>query len=238
MTEGTYNWEPLSVDEVVELMSGLATPWWIAGGWAIDLFLGRQTRTHADIDVLIRRDDQLIVQEYLADWDLYKTQQPGLKSWPAGEFLNRPIDDIWCRRTPDAPWALQLMLLDTDGDRWVFKRDATIGGALAEIGGHSTTGIPYLRPEIQLLYKAKPHTLTKDQSDFDLAVPCLTREAQAWLLRQLLRRFPEGHDWITALTAITTRRNRGQQPIYELVNRLLVSNFSLPSGRVAGVRTY
>ncbi len=106
MTEDVHNWEPLSVEETVDLMSGLRVPWWIAGGWAIDLFLGRQTRTHGDTDVLIRRDDQLEVQRYLADWDLYKTQQPGLKPWPAGDFQRRPFDDIWCRRTPESPWAL------------------------------------------------------------------------------------------------------------------------------------
>jgi hypothetical protein len=30
-------WEPLTVDDVVEVMAGVAAPWWIAGGWAIDL---------------------------------------------------------------------------------------------------------------------------------------------------------------------------------------------------------
>lgn len=59
MNDDNHKWEPLSVEEVVDLMSGLQVPWWIAGGWAIDLFLGRQTRAHGDTDVLIRRDDQL-----------------------------------------------------------------------------------------------------------------------------------------------------------------------------------
>ena len=199
MTEDIHNWEPLAVEEAVDLMSGLRIPWWIAGGWAIDLFLGHQTRTHGDTDLLIRRDDQLEVQRYLADWDLYKTQQPGLKPWPAGEFLKRPINDIWCRRTSESPWALQFMLLDTDGDRWVFRRDPSIRGPLDSLGRCTSTGVPYMCPEIQLLYKAKPQTLAKDQSDFDLAVPRMTREAQAWLLRQLEKRFPGGHAWIISL---------------------------------------
>ena len=35
MDEDTYNRKPLSLDEVCELLSGLYTPWWIAGGRAI-----------------------------------------------------------------------------------------------------------------------------------------------------------------------------------------------------------
>lgn len=198
-------WEPLSVEAAVELMSGLCVPWWIAGGWAIDLFLGRQTRSHEDTDVLIRRDDQMEVQAYLSDWDLHKTQQPGLRPWAPGEFLDRPVDDIWCRRTPDSPWSLQLMLLDTDGDLWVFKRDPEIRGPLASLGRRTEAGVPYLSPEIQLLYKARPQPLEKDQSDFELAMPCLSRSTRTWLLRCLEKRFPNGHAWITRLREYTAQ---------------------------------
>ncbi len=79
MSEVGHGWEPLSVQEVAELFAGLTIVWWIAGGRAIDLFVGRETRSHGDTDVLIRRDDQIEVQSYLSGWDLHKTQQPGLK---------------------------------------------------------------------------------------------------------------------------------------------------------------
>lgn len=41
MTEDSDIWEPLSIDEVVDLMSQVTIPWWIAGGLAIDLFSGQ-----------------------------------------------------------------------------------------------------------------------------------------------------------------------------------------------------
>ena len=44
-------WQPWSVHEVALLFSSVTVPWWIAGGWALDLFLGIQTREHEDIDV-------------------------------------------------------------------------------------------------------------------------------------------------------------------------------------------
>lgn len=91
------------------------------------------------------------------------------------------------------------MLLDTDGEQRVFKRDPAIHGPLASLGRRTPSGIPYLSPEIQLLYKAKPRTLEKDQSDFDLAAPCVTHEARIWLLNCLEKRFPDGHAWVTSL---------------------------------------
>ena len=44
-------WEPLTVAEVSAALTGFDRPWWIAGGWAIDLHLGQQTRAH-DVDHL------------------------------------------------------------------------------------------------------------------------------------------------------------------------------------------
>ncbi|MBN1268913.1 MAG: amino acid transporter [Kiritimatiellae bacterium] len=207
MTEDIHNWDLMSVEEVAGLMSEAPVPWWVAGGWAIDLFLGRQTRLHGDTDVLVRRGDQFAVQALLAEKGLllYKTQQPGLKPWPAGEFPDRPVDDIWCRRTPDSPWILQLMLLDTEGDQWIFKRDPAIRGSLASLGQRTPAGVPYMCPQIQLLYKAKPQTLAKDQADFDLVVPRMSREQQTWLLRRLEKRFPDGHPWIASLRAVVSQ---------------------------------
>ena len=104
MAEDVDNWEPMTPEQVHGLLRGVSIPWWIAGGWAIDLFLGRQTRTHGDTDVLICRDDQLAVQNLLSDWDLHKTQQPGLKSWPEGEFLNRGANDTGIVRLILSQW--------------------------------------------------------------------------------------------------------------------------------------
>ena len=201
MTDETHIWDPMPVEEAAGLMSGVGVPWWIAGGWAIDLFLGRQTRPHADTDILIRRDDQLAVQDHLMNkrLTLYKTQQPGLKPWPRGEFLEEPVNDVWCRWSPETPWVLQLMLLCTEGDQWVFKRDPEIRGSLEGLGRQTPSGIPYLCPHIQLLYKARRGTNAKDQSDFDLAVLQMQPEERAWLLSHLERRFGNGHPWIGLL---------------------------------------
>jgi hypothetical protein len=77
---------------LAQLLSDLTIPWWIAGGYAIELFSGKEIRDHNDIDIAILRKDQHVFQEYLSDWDLHKTNQPGLKPWPEGEYLEQGVN--------------------------------------------------------------------------------------------------------------------------------------------------
>jgi len=113
-------WEPLTPDELDEVMSAVDRSWWLAGGWAIDLFLGRRTREHEDIDVQILRPDHVAVRAALSGWDAYAADPPGtLRPWPVGEELAADVHDIWVRRGAGDPWRLQLMIADVDGDDWV-----------------------------------------------------------------------------------------------------------------------
>ncbi len=61
-------WDPLGLDEAAAEFGMWKLPWWIAGGWAIDLHLGHQSREHGDLDVLVLRRDQALVREHLTDW--------------------------------------------------------------------------------------------------------------------------------------------------------------------------
>jgi len=50
-------WYRASPRDAVEWFARASVPWWVAGGWAIDLFLNRSTRQHHDLDVgVLRRD--------------------------------------------------------------------------------------------------------------------------------------------------------------------------------------
>ena len=42
----------------LKVMAGFPQPWWVAGGWALDLFLGRKTRPHADLEFSILAADR------------------------------------------------------------------------------------------------------------------------------------------------------------------------------------
>ena len=52
--------------QVLSLLDGFGKPWWVAGGWAVDLFIGRLTRPHKDIEIALFRRDRLGLQEHLA----------------------------------------------------------------------------------------------------------------------------------------------------------------------------
>ena len=54
-------------ENVSTLMAKFNKTWFIAGGWAIDLFLGKETREHKDIEIAIFRKDQLNLKTYLKE---------------------------------------------------------------------------------------------------------------------------------------------------------------------------
>jgi hypothetical protein len=199
MPGGQHEWQPLTVKAACELFVGLPIPWWVAGGMAIDLFVGRTTRAHGDLDIQILREHQLALQVHLRDWDLHKTNQPGLKRWVPGEYLEPGVNQVWCRRTRTAPWCMEIMLLDTLGDRWVYRRVPSIGGPTEGLGLKTSGGVPYLSPEIQLLFKAKREPMPKDDHDFGVACPLLSGSQQRWLRSALEVQFPAGHAWIPRL---------------------------------------
>jgi len=174
-------WAPLAVTEVVELFGRAQLRWWVAGGRAIDPFLGRETRPHADTDVQVLRRDQLVVQAHLAGWDLLAADPPGaLRPWAPGEVLAEHVHDVWCRRGRDGPWALQLMLTSEADGRWVFRREPRIAWPIERLGRRTADGVPYVAPEVRLPYKARA-LLPKDEADFGAALPLLGAEARRWL---------------------------------------------------------
>lgn len=194
MADDLGSWEHFPPDRMAELFGRLTTPWWIAGGYAIEFFLGRSIREHGDIDVLLLRRDQHEVHRVLAGWDIHAADPPGgLRPWHAGEQLPAGVHDIWCREHPGGPWRIQVMLDEADGDEWHSRRDARIHRPVSSLGVRTTTGMPILAPEIQLFYKAKD-TRPKDEVDFAAALPFLDEDRRRWLDAALSVTRPD-HRW-------------------------------------------
>lgn len=196
----TAPWSPLSPSEVKEVLEGADRPWLVAGGWAIDLFVGRQTRTHADIDVMVLRADQNLIHERLHDWEIFAADPPGaLRRWMPGETLPVSGHDIWCRPGADGPWQLQFMLDESDGRDWVSRRDPRIRMSVANTRRLSSSGIPYLTPEVQLFYKSRSPR-PKDEHDLHVTIPHLDPAQRAWLHDAIARTSPT-HPWLGRLTS-------------------------------------
>ncbi|MEU3048053.1 MULTISPECIES: nucleotidyltransferase domain-containing protein [unclassified Streptomyces] len=197
-------WVPDRPEDVAAVFAKADFPWWIAGGYAIEFAVGRELRAHSDLDVLVLRRDQALVRELLADWDLYVADPPGqgqLRPWRPGEALQPPLHDIWCRRTPEAPWSVQLMLDEAVGTEWVSRRTPEIRLPIDRLGRTSETGVPYLAPEVQLFYKAKA-TRDKDETDFAAVLPLLDAPARAWLA-DAIKVIAPGHPWIRRLLPVS-----------------------------------
>jgi hypothetical protein len=199
------HWNPLSVAEVCQLLRAAPFAWGVAGGYAVELFLGRSIRAHDDIDIVVFRDDRQHLYRWLDDWHLYAADPPGtLRLWTAGEWLKPGIHDIWGYERRAQAWQLQVMLMETDGAEWVSRRHPLIRGPKSEMLV-SYQGIPCVRIEVQLLYKAKGNR-AKDRQDFQACVPLLSAEARAWLMDALRLAHPEGHAWLDALADAGSNR--------------------------------
>lgn len=167
--------------EVAALLAATTSPWWIGGGYAIELAAGRRLRDHGDIDVLLLRRDQLAAQRALTGWEWWAADPPGtLRPWRAGERLPRGVHDIWCRPGRRDPWRIQVMLDESDGSDWVSRRDRRVRRPVDTLGFHTPEGIPYLAPEVQLFYKAR-NPRPKDEADFAAVLPLLTADQRQWL---------------------------------------------------------
>ncbi len=121
-----------------------------------------------------------------------------LVPWPAGETLPGEAHDAWMRRDGSSPWAFQLMFDRREGGNWVFRRDAALRLPVAKLTWEQD-GVRYLRPEVQLLYKARGQR-PKDEADFAEVAPLLGPDERRWLREQLEWLHP-GHAWRGLLTA-------------------------------------
>jgi hypothetical protein len=133
----------------------------------------------------------------LPDWDIFEAKNGVLSALAAGDAPGADVNSLWCKRRDSSLWERELMLDDSDGEVWVFRRDARITRPLSRAVRRNPEGIYYLPPEIQLLYKARA-TRPQDQADFDRVVRHLTHDARTWLRNSLLSMDP-AHEWISTL---------------------------------------
>jgi hypothetical protein len=201
-----------SIEEIAAvawIMESFPHPWFVSGGWAIDLYIGEVTRHHEDREIGIFREDQQALRAHLSGRDLFKSVSgPDGGEWVAweGEWLELPVFQLLARpsglgppraESDRSPEEFEFFLNDAEGGLWRCRRNEVITRPVSEIFLRSPSGIPILAPEIQLLYKAKWHR-PKDEHDFQHALAHLDSGQRAWLRHALLACY--GPDpWIAAL---------------------------------------
>ena len=94
-------------------------------------------------------------------------------------------------------WRIYVFREPHDDQTWICRRHESIRRPYADIIARTTDGIPYLCPEVVLLFKAKA-TREKDRRDFEYAFPRLTNSQRAWL-GGALRMVHPGHEWLARI---------------------------------------
>ena len=190
-------WTARTPQDAAVLLEGYDRPWWIAGGWAIEAFTG-VGRPHDDVDPSILRSDAHALREHLSGrLDVWQADSGTLRPLVPGEdLLSEECENLWLRPSGAAPWEYDVILMHATPATWTFKRDARISRPLADILWESD-GIRYLKPEVQLLHKARA-VRPKDQADFEVCAPLLDPAARSWLRASLALVHPD-HRWLGGL---------------------------------------
>jgi hypothetical protein len=184
-------WDPIGIDELARLLEGAPCRWWVSGGRAYELHLGRSWRDHGDTDVGICREDVAIFVGSLTDLELVVAAGGELRPYRGGALSGeRHENNLWCRRAPGGPFILDVQIGEGDPSRWVYRRDPTVTRPWDEVVRRSPAGVPYLSPEIQLLFSSVHHEARHDL-DARIVVPELTTGERAWLGAHLA----DGHPW-------------------------------------------
>jgi hypothetical protein len=192
-------WDAWRPDQVTRLFSGVPAPWYVAGGWAIDLFLGEERRTHEDLEIGVpsSRFDEFM--EALRPFELFVITAPH-EAVPLRLARGRLADthQTWVREPTTGAWRLDIFREPSEGETWICRRDSSIRLPYAELVERTDDGIPYGRPEVILLFKAKRPQEEKNRDDFAAALPRLGAERREWL-REALARVHSRHPWLGEL---------------------------------------
>ena len=194
-------WEAWSPEEATCALRDVRAPWHVAGGWALDLFLGRVTRAHGDLEVGVRGDRFPEVAATLdrAGLDLFVVGDG--HAWPLAD----PGDDprlrqhhqTWARERSTGRWRLDVFREPSDGPDWLCRRDPRLRMPWDRLVLRTPDGIPHGRPEAVLLFKAKA-ARPKDEADLAAVLPHLDPDARRWLAAALALVHP-GHPWLAAV---------------------------------------
>jgi hypothetical protein len=189
-------WTP---DQVTEALDGLAAPWAVAGGWALDLWLGKQTREHEDIEITV---PALFFPEVQARLEarglkLFSNVNGEVVALQPGEARGPEGFQTWVTDPAAQAWILDIFREPGDAETWIYRRTGELSAPRTWASGRTAAGIPYVAPQVVLLFKAKPMR-DKDLADFARIAPMLPPDDRAWLAASLSLIQP-GHPWIERL---------------------------------------
>lgn len=194
------------------------------GGQAVDLFLGYDSRTHGDIDVCAfwNERDKIILYMQSRGFQVYEMLGGG-RAHRITDVSNQiyekrnifcfkegcPLVKLYPLDENDCCWMeffhvgqtelnfIEFLFNDRSDADFEYARDREVKRELDK-AMLSHNGVPYMSPELCLLYKSTDIEREGYQQDFELAYKAMNGEQREWLKNALTRLYPEGHKWINA----------------------------------------
>ena len=192
-------WDAWRPEQAARVLADVDVPWYVAGGWAIDLFLGGQRREHGDLEIAIPDERFDEVAEALTGLEICVITGPG-EAMLLEDARDRlaATHQTWVREPGTGLWRVDVFRELSDDETWICRRDERIRLPFEQAIERTAEGIPYGRPEIILLFKAKHFHQEKNQDDFAAVLPELGPERRRWLAEALELVHP-GHAWVGEL---------------------------------------
>lgn len=195
------NWESWTPDVLAAKLRDVGCRWCVVGGWALDLFTGVVHREHSDLEIIVPRQSFEVIKDRLPELAFYVTGAEG--QWPlatAGAAFDK-YQQTFGRDETTGKFILDVMRV-ADSGVWELAGHPAITRPWDETIETTSSGIPYLRPEQVLLYKAlgigDDDPRVKDGADFLTVLPFLERTGRDWFAESLHALRPE-HPWLRAL---------------------------------------
>jgi hypothetical protein len=224
------------IKEVTNLMNSIVDEWAICGGDAIDLFVGKDTRLHKDIDIVVFwKDRKILIESFFYNgWRVFEPNRGMLREILSIQDDLCIEDNLWCikcdtnsynienvydnfyrvttkRKSQDVLDFVELLFNKKEDDLFLYKRNTNLNLNLYNAIHYIKENIPYLAPEMVLLYKSifirgldsnkkeDIEMVANYRHDFDVSILLLNENQRNWLKDALNISFPDGHEWLLKL---------------------------------------
>ena len=197
MKRDRIEWEIVTPLQAKDLLKNFTIQWWICGGWAIELYTQEKTRVHQDIDISILRKDYSKLKGFLPDWEFKLPKDGTFYDWNEGEEIDKSFHALWARKKGSETWTIEFLLDESFENDWIFRKNDEIRLPLNQIGYLTKNRIPYIRPEITLLFKsAQSYTnIEKNNIDFETVLKKMTKSEKSLLLKWI-KIYNPNCDWL------------------------------------------